>query len=200
MLAQGTVRLGTLHEFRDTESHGDEVGDQAEGKKWVFEQGRRMSYDQPSSISDFAATFIGRRGPPRVLFDHNTLEVEQGVPDCFVYCVTEEFSERAMRECGYDACIELVNSQAFFNALDADLRRRDLVGDWNVCSCEYKPRRRTYDPRDTDHPALLKEPRYSYQKEVRGIWEPRHRPVRPLILHVPQLTPFLREYAPRSER
>jgi len=40
MLGRGTIRLGTLHEYRDIESHGAEIGDLDEGRKWVFEKGR----------------------------------------------------------------------------------------------------------------------------------------------------------------
>lgn len=188
MLQTGRLRVGTLHEYRDTETHDSEIGDPDEGRKTQYENPLFMSYDTPETISDFAAEFIGRTGPARSLFYDNTFELDHDLPDFFLYCVSKEASRDAMLRMGKDVCVKVEDAEAFFFELDAELRRRLLVaGDPAVAECIYRPRRREYNPADHDHPAVLKEPRHSYQAEVRGIWNPASRPIAPQIIDVPRI-------------
>ena len=55
----GTLRVGTLYEYRDVESHGDQIGDQKEGTARVSERFKQARGDQ---LSDFARTFINISG------------------------------------------------------------------------------------------------------------------------------------------
>ncbi len=107
MLAEGTIRLGTLHTYRNEEELGPEVGDKDEGtvdlKKSGFTvvdtAGPRsipaffrdgLSVDPGSRLQIIARDGIGRR------FED---------PDCWIYCTSKHFDRDQMISMGYDTCI-----------------------------------------------------------------------------------------------
>jgi hypothetical protein len=180
---QGILRLGTLHDFRRQESHGDEIGDVGEGTKQVTQVVDGFTSDilrRPNILRQF---FEPPPGANNIQFRGLSLEVRHNNPDIFVFCAAARFDQAAMREFKYDACLEIVRPREFFAALDATLRGQALVTQALVSRCHYGERRRDV-AMDGDIPAALVKPtRYAYQQEVRALWQPRAASIEPIFVN-----------------
>lgn len=169
-LATGSIRLGTLHDFRKTEDHGQSQGDPSEGKNNVFQHVGFLDSHDPSS---FAGRIV-------VLSDGATMEnctlvEERDFPDSYVFCASTNFSEDLFRKWntsdGLDACYEISDVAGFINAISNALdNSAQLVG--------YAPV--VYVDGDLDgaagqhviHPAFVKQVRkYKWQTEYRFVWQ-----------------------------
>ena len=42
------------------------------------------------------------------------------------------------------------------------------------------------------HPAIVKAPEYSYQREVRAIWQPAGSEIEPVVMEIPGVRPAVR--------
>lgn len=70
----------------------------------------------------------------------------------------------------YNACVEIKNIKNFANEITSAFSGQvKFAGYFN---CDYIGRKHHYT-KVTSHPAIIKDPRYSYQEEVRFIWEPK---------------------------
>ena len=100
MMKLGSVRIGTLYDYRRIESHGKERGDKEEGVR--------------VSLTDGKAGFIGGERLPwfvreslppvdRITFrfaEGAFLEVHQTAPDAYVYCTCSKFDTAIMERFG----------------------------------------------------------------------------------------------------
>jgi hypothetical protein len=75
-----------------------------------------------------------------------------------------------MAEFGYNACVVIERPERFFAAVTHAIRHLGSLE--GVFKCQYQPRDVPYDQDQGIHPALLKDPAYSYQNEVRALWRP----------------------------
>ena len=179
LLNDGKVRVGTLHEYRDTEAHGCVIGDDTEGTKNLFLDGHGETWT-PASIPAFAKTFFELGHESSVTLEGIRLQVPQESPDFYLFCASSEFNEHALREFGYDACVSIDDPQRFFAAISHRLRHKaSLEG---VFHCQYRDRDAPHDSDDGTHPALIKHPKYKDQHEVRALWRPQKESVRPVII------------------
>lgn len=191
MLASGTVRIGTLHSYRATEL-GPAIGDPGEGIAVTWHM-----FDTPTDISKAEnrswvtdQVFEFEEGEGNVTFAGLSLVVPERAPDCFIYCATEQFSREAMAKFKTDACVEIHNPSGFARTLADSLS--DVVSRRDLCRCDYSGRSRNERMKRVP-PALVKDPQYSYQKEVRLLLSPRSPgPIAPLVTSIPQLIPFCR--------
>lgn len=179
LLTQGKVRIGTLYEFRDLESHGDVVGDAGEGKKSLHLHGKGDTWTA-KTIPDFAKTFFNLGPEASMTLEGVTLQLPQESPDHYMFCATSEFNEAALSDFGYDSCIRIDDPRRFFMAISHTIRHQaSFVGAFH---CQYTSRDAPYDEDNGIHPALIKDPKYASQREVRGLWTPHKIPIKPVVI------------------
>jgi hypothetical protein len=188
MLQRGVFRIGTIYEFRHVEEHGTEIGDDAEGTKQLFDDAKYSTWENASPI---ARQII--KGPHNFAFHDVTFELTIDSPDMFVYCLTESPSQQALSDFGADTCIEIFDIRRFVRALTGHLHRRQLVANKEgVRHCIYGERRRDWRTDDDVYPALLKDSRYEYQREVRVIWQPTNPPITPIVIECLPAAKYIR--------
>ncbi len=180
LLDEGIVRIGTLHEYREIERYGPEVGDHEEGKKTAFLSAEhRIVIDL---LSDSAPAIFARKilkGWDRFPAGSQIIiSMEQGSrlhltaesPDLYIFCASTEYSLAMMREFRCDACLRIERPQEFFEGLSEAFLE---YGTFEIgAEILYGPRERRFESQVDLHPALLKDERYAYQCEFRAVWLP----------------------------
>lgn len=102
------------------------------------------------------------------------LGVHELSPNCYIYCTSYTFDRDLMKKMNsndpYDACIKISNPKNFFLCLADTLH--DEVGVSTFGKCVYFDRFEEYNGGNGLHTQMLKSPRFSYQDEVRMIFDP----------------------------
>ena len=182
---KGIFRIGTLYEFQNIEKHGCAIGDSEEGKKY-FQNRPNEIYDfsKPETIPDFTRKFIKAPDGANIKFDNCLFQEEVSSPDLFIYSVSQEISKESLKSLDYDSVIIINYPKKFFHALSSCLRKKILIKPGCIISpCSYINRASHFEYPNHLHPALIKDPTYKYQKEVRAIWESPKLPLKPLIIN-----------------
>ncbi|HCG8492895.1 hypothetical protein HJ097_14955 [Vibrio parahaemolyticus] len=189
LVEQGSLRIGTLYEFRDEEKHGKEIGDFQEGTKSTYMEVGEANWNT-NNQPEFSKSFFKLSDGATLKISGITLEKPQNSPDFYIYCTTYEFDESAMRDFGYDACVVIEQPERFFNCISKALKHKSSYeGSYN---CVYQPRRMAHELDMGVHPALIKESAYSYQKEVRSIWRPDSATIKPKIIKSNKIKKYCR--------
>jgi hypothetical protein len=185
MLEKGAIRIGTLHEFRGEEDHGNEIGDAEEGIVSAYSNDPMVDLQRPETVSPIVRQVLGLSpdGPaPAYEFHDIEFESRTDSPNCWIYCTSRDFDERAMKRMKRDTCIIINSPEQFYRAVLAELRSRDLIRSGSLGPCIYLDRKQHYTRLPPVHPALIKDPKYEYQNEARAIWLPRSLPIKHLDL------------------
>lgn len=198
LLKMGSIRIGTLHDFRKSE-HKRGIADPQEGKKEVSHHIDHTVLNGGNSIhnraaKEFRAISVGS-GSSAVL-ENVVFSRRFNEPNCFVMCASKTNSKNVMKEFeGADSCIEIVNQSLFFELLTKSLNSIIPVIFRGVYKVTYQNRKETWNEIDWgSHPALIKEPEFSVQDEVRAIWQPRRTaPIEPINLCAYKLGTLCRE-------
>jgi len=190
--ARGTIRIGTLQEFRRVEEHGNAVGDVDEGQHhtvFSFQGGGNIDLSEDSPAAEYIRKQIlgigDKRANVTMALHQDTRIIHRGQSkNYYIYCLTAHFNEASMREFGYNSAIVVHQPEDFLIAISRRIRHRgtpvyfgpvvykDKITGWNK-------------PHDV-HPALLKSPNYAYQHEWRALWDPIGSNSRPIFVNVPE--------------
>lgn len=197
LLALGNVRIGTLHDFR-REEHKKGIADPNEGKKTVnhvikyanSNDGHSIHFD---AIERFGAIRAGKG--TNIILENVHLSREFNYPDCFLHCSSFEYSSKAMSQFdGADSCVELFDVNGFYGRLTEAISSVCPVQLVVVQKVVYMERVEQWDGATWGvHPALIKEPIFSPQVEVRAIWQPRFTgAIEPVVINDVGLVRFCR--------
>jgi hypothetical protein len=199
-LSVGRFRVGTLHEFRQIEKFGKEIGDAGEGKKTTFQTtSESVTFDL---LSDDTRAQHARRvftgwdkfHPASRLFvtlePKAALELYEQCPDLFIYSSTIEFNADQMRAFGYDACLEIHNPHGFFAELTKTMGLPEAFG----AEVQYGDLRVDHEAQGVAPAGFLKDRSYASQQEFRVTWEPLGLPIRPCIVPCPAALEYCRRY------
>jgi len=189
MLAFGKMRIGTLRDFQKVEEYGSEVGDAGEGTKTVYEDKPDIFWGE-ANVPPLVKRLVSFPDNTTATFRNCEFQHTQKSPDCYIYCVTQEFDKDAMTEFGYDCCIRINDPHMFFHELTKCLRRIHKLKQSVIGKCIYTNRRQHYSLQDNIPPGLIKPPRFAYQKEVRAMWIPQDREIQPIFVSCPQATQY----------
>lgn len=184
----GGIRVGTLHDFRKSE-HKKGIADPKEGKKIVEHRISKEIVtigDTSSKTARAAEAFNAIGGDGSVVSLENvTFQKTFDSPDFFVLCSSYGKSLSVMKEFeGADTCVQVHNPEAFYRELTVLLNSVTPVVFMGVERVNYRSRTEDWDGSSWgENPALIKEPMFSEQKEVRAIWVPKfNQPIEPQIL------------------
>ena len=162
--SDGTLRIGTLSEYRNVEKHGERIGDSHEGMVGHFET---VATADVATLSPFVKRFVsGVAGR----IENCTFTAMYESPEFFVFSTALEFSRELMKEFGYDACLRIDNPAAFFKAVTLSLQ--NVATYEGIFPCSYTDRFIPPGNFHAAHPAVIKDRAYESQREVRTLWHP----------------------------
>lgn len=195
MLATGSLRIGTLHEYRMIEQHGPVVGDQHEGLVSAVDYVNRKRRGSRSTLNPPLRVTLDVPGDNRltdisIYATQDYIQFFEEWPDTYVYCLSKVLDPKVMRAFNADAAIQIHRPMDFFLALTRHLRRKLKITAYFFGSCGYQERIGSLQ--DTPRPALfIKDPGYAYQQEVRLAWLPDRLPISPVVTRCKALTQFV---------
>jgi len=203
----GTIRIGTLFDFRRKE-HSQGVADQSEGTKSILARPAREIITEDQAEKDAFFKMIGVRVHGKITAPTGTSFVQkQTSPDYFIFCASTELSRNVQAEFeSTDACIEINDVRGFLEEVTGTLHAVAPVHFEGIYEVRYSERIeeqsltyfRDFDPTRGHHPALIKEPSFRRQKEVRAIWRPTSgTPPKPLIILSRRLPQYCRDVSTR---
>ncbi len=189
----GCIRIGTLYDFRRIE-HGHGIGDPREGTKAVGHHIDHLFVGNPSdphltenkdmrALKAFRAVEIGKEARNTTI-RNMSVSRSVDVPDCFILCSSKYKSKEAMNQFeGADSCVQIVDVGAFYRRVTQAIDRITPVIFRGIFEVTYQEREELWNGRDWGrHPALIKEPKYIQQGELRAIWQPQFQhEIEPLI-------------------
>ncbi|WP_268809511.1 hypothetical protein [Vibrio parahaemolyticus] len=189
---KGSVKIGSLYEYRKVEHYGTVIGDDAEGY-YHTELSQNGTYEvdlaESSPEADFFRQHLLRPDQQHlktkiIMEDGAKIISRTNSPDLYIYCVTSEFNRQVMKDFGCDSCIEIRRPELFFRALSKQIRHK---ADFEIVTgITYGDKNTHYKTPHEVHPALKKGDNYAYQKEVRAIWTPKKEIKQPLFVDVPK--------------
>lgn len=202
LLSLGSIRIGTLYDFRRSE-HRRGISDGKEGRKTVFHNVDQASTADGDTIhtramKEFNAVSYG----PNVVVEMRDVHFirEFNHPDMYVHCTSIDYSSKVMREFeDADSCVEINNVIGFYKRLTESLKKFTQVDFMGVTKVTYMDRNQPWTGDGWGiNPALIKEHEFKNQVELRAVWWSKTmKPINPITLHdvgllkfcVPRRTP-----------
>ena len=191
-LARGSLRIGTLYEYRKVEQYGTVIGDADEGRhktELSLAGGGVVDLATSTPEAEFFRQHVLRPDQQHhrtkiVLADGARLVSHTNSQDLYIFCVSAEYRPDVMREFGCDSCLEILHPQEFFQAVSRRIRHKGTFE--GLAAVTYASKHTHYLRPHRVHPALMKEERYANQHEWRAIWTPTRPPRQPLLINVPR--------------
>ena len=193
LIAEGNIKIGTLHDFRRQE-HKRGIADSDEGKKIISYYVENFDSNNPHSVR--AQTDV--RALTKFNLLHNpdnkalrNVKVSNVMmhkvllaDDCFVLCTSKVRSKSTMAQFeGADSCVQIINPRRFYGAVTSVLNARVPVEFHGVREVIYQDREEVWNGSDWGrHPSVIKARHFYAQAELRAIWVPRTLPIQPEIL------------------
>jgi hypothetical protein len=202
LLGLGTIRIGTLHDYRRNE-HIVGVSDPTEGTKSI--EVNFLGNIKTSDARDREAfrKFSGQTVTGSISLSPGvTLKTGQASADLFVLCFSSELSLDVLRQFdGSDACVEILNAERFLREVTVGLNALTPVTYSGLHEVSYKSRnevRKILQLSELEelgtNPALIKESSFRAQKEIRAIWTPQKPEIiKPMTIMVPAAIRFVRD-------
>ncbi len=189
----GCLRIGTLYDYRRAE-HQRGITDPSEGKKQVTHHVSSLHIANSNdplmrrskdfrSLEAFRAMRIENSTDIRI--ENCTFAQDFDVPDCFIYCLSSTSSRKMYGEFeGSNSCTEIVDTASFLQLVTESLNAISAVNFQGLHRVTYAPRDEEWNGADWGtHPALLKNPTFSKQAELRAIWTPKFEiEIKPVVI------------------
>lgn len=190
MLERGSVRFGTLLEFRDEKRFGTHIGDAGQGTLLHYDATPFVSTHDPSTQSAvFREVVTAEASGSPYFFQGIEFQVRYSCEDCLIYCVSSSFSLELMEEFAKDGrtvCVRIDRPVPFFRRINEALRRDRSILNWAVARCDYEEREIGGGAERLLHPALLKQLDLAHEGEIRALWQlPKGTSVEAVILDCP---------------
>lgn len=201
-LEKGSLKIGTLFEYRKNEIYGDVIGDKEEGvhvTELKIPGGGEIRTDSPTQEGAFIREFQKISGlqvtSGRITVQGSgVIAIRTQSQDQYIYCMSSEFNEDVMKQFECDSCLEIIRPQHFFDAISKVIHP---LGKFHMASAiNYRDRTASYKEPHQFHPSLIKDGSYEYQKEWRAIWLPKSEPTGPLFIDVPRARQHCRAVFP----
>lgn len=199
----GTIKLGTLFEFRNEELHGVSIGDCDEGRETrVFTHSEIQEFellsDDPRAV--FARQVLkgwdefptGTKLKIRMM-PSSRLELYGSSPNYLMHCSSLKFDRRGMIRMGYDSCVSIKSPYMFY--LEISKALEDLFKFEIGAPVIYSNRIIPYNTEPESHPAFVKPVSYHYQSEFRVVWSSKSaQEISPRIINCPEARQYCDVY------
>ncbi|WP_345984406.1 hypothetical protein WCX49_07130 [Sulfurimonas sp. HSL-1656] len=197
----GSLRLGTIYDFKDIVEHGVSRGDEAEGEHHLI-----RGIDGTVSISKdkyepIISEIFRVEGEGKISLCNLSVVVPRRCQDGFIFCTSSIYNEQLFRkwnkENDLDACYEIINQIGFISAINKAIK--DSATFFACSNVTYTEKQIDYQtPEANLHPAFTKvKDDYSWQHEHRIVWGARgpSGPLNPWIVYVPEAIQYCRPFA-----
>lgn len=193
-LRRGSLRIGSLYDFRQVEAHDSARGDANEGR---FDYVHRSAFPELITLDNASQPlrqWIEQAGAP-IQSKGGSITAQGSHPDCFVFCVsaTPTGGTPAYGSNG----VRIADSIGFFSELTRHLaKRRRLLKEPHgfAAPCLYQEREavsRTLGEYQEVPIAFIKPPGKASEREVRAVWFPASHAIEPFVTRCGGLRPFL---------
>ncbi|WP_431622474.1 hypothetical protein [Enterobacter hormaechei] len=188
----GSLRIGTIYDFKDTIEHTSARGDLNEGKHTIF---RAVTHELKLSSTEnepIINEFLKLEDSWGTI-QNSIFVTERRSEDSFIFCTSRNYSHTIFNEWYVDsdknnACYAIINPRKFFKEIT--LRIQDSVTEYINQDVVYTLDPIPYNSKEAKlSPAITKEiKKYSWQTENRTIWRPKLSPVKliPFVVNVPE--------------
>lgn len=189
LFEKGSIRLGTVFDFKKVEQYGLAVGDPHDGTLPI-QQIVRSADGMAELENPWSQQFIKLSECTNGTIDAKFTQY-RSTPNAWLFSTSARYSDdlfvRWNQEKRYDACYEIVDQVGFARAINEAILAK--VGSscfpkgskWFIhADVQYfdLPLSHT-DPRNNQDPAFVKDKRsYGWQDESRMLWRPEHDPTR----------------------
>lgn len=200
---RGSLKIGTLSEYRNVEAFGPVIGDRDEGTSSTelgFKRGDEVALGGSSPEARFLRNIL-QTTPQQCsnmkivsLVDGYNFVSQENSPELYIYCMTEAFDLEVMHQFGCDSCLEITNPASFLSAISHRIRHKARLD--GLHPIQYMSRKTTFTSPHQVHPALMKDNSFLAQREWRAVWVPTKKQIRPLFIDVPRAIRYCRPYAP----
>ena len=131
LFLMGNIRIGTLHDFRNTE-HNSGIADPKEGTKTVSHHIDHLHIKDSSdtsknnkkdidSLSAFNAINLGENCK-NITIRNVSVSKRFDEPDVYILCVSKYLSKKTMRQFeGSDSCVKITNENLFYTLITETL-------------------------------------------------------------------------------
>ena len=201
----GSLKLGTIYDFKDEIKHTAARGDSSEGLKVIRRQldGTPIHLKHGEYTDVLSDVFSGNV----TIMGTGSVSSQRCCNDAFIFCSSNEFTEELFLlwyndsiKSGTsdltDSCYEIFDVQNFFSAISLAIKHKatPLYGDNITYTTDPIPHN---DFAAKLHPAMTKEiNEYGWQKENRSIWQPiKYEIITPWVLDIPAAREFCRPFA-----
>ena len=193
LLASGSIRIGTIFDFRDSR-YEDGIRDEDEGKRHLYTYVAEKKVTSDSDPWLEKHRFIGVGNMASVTLVNCAFSTAVECPDHHVLCLSLSPTANVdVNSLSYEACLEICYPRSFFRAISREMKLQfgaTYVGRFDV---RYGNRVSTQAVDDGQFAGLLKDPKYSYQREHRALWRAREgTAIKPEILQVANLGRYCR--------
>jgi hypothetical protein len=190
LVRNGSIQIGTLHDFQNLEKHRAEVGDAQEGKRSTFigpdEQGQ-FHVDKLEILGSTLTNvnMSGNGGMP--------IAIMEATRQYYILCFSIKPDAEAMRRMGYDTCVQIDNPKLFCYIVTQamiTLGKTAPIGRFHLDFIRYLDpvvypvnavNNKSYSGKHL--PVYLqKHPEFAYQNEARVVWEPSGEQAKPFIV------------------
>ncbi len=190
LTCDGNIKIGTLYDYRNTEEYGREIGDENEGISIEYSHDKEAKRGDNLNPLESTAFQVG----PGMTLIGNYIERKHVSPNLYLYCASSIYDIAILNrlnedfpENNYDACVKISNLKDVVEEISRALSGKALFA--GCIPCSYRNRKFHYSESES-HPATIKDPEYSYQEEIRLIWEPKsgNIDVRPVYLTIKSIS------------
>ena len=189
LLAMGSIRIGTLHDFRRSE-HKKGIADAMEGKKEIhhYIENRVIENSDQADIDSEAIKYFKQfkvTGDCELRIRKMKIEQEINIFDCFILCSSSRLSKETMNEFeGADACVRIHDSALFYEQITQALSLITPVFFKGVKAVKYQNKTEKWNGEDFgSNPLFIKDQKFNRQCEIRAVWTAREGVnIEPVIL------------------
>ena len=168
---QGILRLSRLFYYHKVEELGHDIGDLYEGTSTVNLDIDYFEKTETNSPPSATSILVGEMGTGAVVENCKVINSTVSNKNLFCLSMSLKRSKELLSEFSADEYFEIKRPDKFFKSISRSIKTLESAF---LVKCEYTGRIKNYnlDHHDDDwlKYAYLKEPRYSNQEEVRGVW------------------------------
>ncbi len=189
---RGSIRIGTLADFRRQEAHRSAIGDRHEGQM-TYKTG--FDYRPPDGMdTPFLKIGGSAQGSIPIVFDNIAFETQS---DAYIFCFASSPSAGNLPQ-QYDTTIGIADPMAFCDAITKSFARRDSSIDFVALKqCVYEERSSFLTEPMRDDEWYRKPSEFAAQSEYRAAWAIAGKmPQAPLDIEIPELACLVKIHEP----
>ncbi len=195
MLIDGLAWINTLHNLRNEDKYGLEIGDKEEGIQKTHMRGKIIDGHKPETIPPTIRR-LQAEGRIKGLGNLTVMEdINENTNNLYVYSLTinhklqSKFSKESVN---YDTLIEITYPIAFINALTVGINNSNpSIKQCHFQKILYYNREQEFENQTKTHPVFVKGPRHSWQEEFRLVWIADNSDIIPRSFKCPNLKDYI---------